>query len=127
MTVVFLIALATYRITHLVVFDRIFMPIRNLFVRREFRSYDGESYIRYTLPGGRLRRLVGKVLNCPWCASVWIAGGLTALYVYGPAWMTWVYVFLAAAAITGLLETWWTKTVGFPAEMVEAGKYAEED
>jgi hypothetical protein len=127
MTIVFLIALATYRITHLVVFDKISEPIRNLFVRREVRNYFGEPFIRYTLQGGRLRRFVGKILNCPWCASVWIGAFLTALYVYGPRGVTWVYVFLAAASVTGLLETWWTKTVGFPAEMVDSGKYAEED
>lgn len=127
MTVVILIALATYRITHLVVFDQIFVPIRNLFVRRRYRQVAGQPVIFYDLQGGRLRQFIGKIMNCPWCASVWIGALLTALYVYGPRGVTWVYVFLAAAAITGLAETWWTKTVGFPAEMVPSSIYSEED
>lgn len=118
MTVIILIALATYRVTHLVVFDKIFEPIRNQFVRRTYRQQDGRLLIFYTLQGGRLRRFIGKLMNCPWCGSVWIAGFLTAFYVYGPRGVTWLYVFLSAAAITGLLETWWTKSVGLPAEMI---------
>lgn len=122
-----LIALATYRLTHLVVFDKVFEPIRNLFVRRMVRQYDGKPLILYTLQGGRLRRFVGKIMNCPWCASVWIAALLTTLYVYGPRGIIWIYLFLAAAAITGIVETWWTKTVGLSPEMAPATMISDEE
>lgn len=103
--------LAAYRVTHLLVYDVIFEPVRKFFVVRYF---DGWPYPSYTLQGGRLRSFIGRLLLCHWCAGIWVAGIMALLYWTAPAIVEWIFVALAAAAVLSFIETAWTKVVGYP-------------
>lgn len=111
-----IICLAAYRLTHLLVFDKIFEPVRNLFVTREFNG--PLRAVTYTLHGGRLRRFIGKMLNCHWCAGIWVSFGLVLACRAAYDVTIWICLALAAAAFLSLIETAWTKAVGMP-EMKE--------
>ena len=79
-----LTALATFRITQLIVRDLIFEPARAAI----------ES--RYT---GWLVDLLG----CMWCVSVYVALGTTVLTYFCWGWWQWIALGLAASAVTGFL------------------------
>lgn len=114
MTTLIIIFLASYRLTHLVVFDKIFEPVRNLFVRRYYSISTEGLRIRYELQGGPVRGFIGMIMNCFWCAGIWVSFGVAALYQWDPDGMYWLLVALAAAGVVGILETWWAKMVGYP-------------
>lgn len=114
-----IIFLAAYRLTHLVVFDKIFEPIRNLFVRRYYVKYSDGLVVRYELQGGEIRQFVGKIMNCFWCAGIWVSALTTSLWIHDL--VSWFLITLASATVVGFLGTWWTKYVGFP-EMEPMGR-----
>jgi hypothetical protein len=115
--------LAAYRVTHFIVFDKLFEPVRGLFVKRKFETIpygDGKQVkvVFFTLQGGELRRVIGSIINCFWCAGIWVSLLMITAYLWFTPFMFWVYAALAAAAALSLIETAWAKVVGFP-EMVE--------
>lgn len=113
-----IICLATYRLTHLMVFDKIFEPIRKLFVLRSPGEMKGQFVLTYELQGGPVRQFFGNVLNCFWCAGIWVAAAIVIAYRLWPDISIWVYYALAAAAVQSLLEQRWVKSVGLQLEMV---------
>jgi hypothetical protein len=118
-----ILALAVYRITHLIVFDKIFEPIRKHFVTRGF---DGQN-ITYTLQGGFVRRYIGKIINCYWCTGIWASAG----FVYGlhanSKVTTFIACIFALAAFAAITETFLLKSVGMPLEMKEVSNEIETD
>ncbi|WP_409346800.1 DUF1360 domain-containing protein [Paenibacillus sp. MBLB4367] len=103
-------SLAAYRLTHLLVFDKIFEPVRNCFVTRDFTG----KTPTFTLQGGRLRSFIGRMLICHWCAGIWVSFGMAAAWWAIGSVMEWAFLALAAAAVLSLIETHWTKAVGYP-------------
>ncbi|MCP1306428.1 DUF1360 domain-containing protein [Paenibacillus tyrfis] len=111
---VIIFCLAAYRITHFLVFDKVFDPIRNFFVTRDY----GGPIPTFMLQGGAARRYFGKLLNCHWCTGIWVSFAMVGFnWAFHDA-ASWFFLALAAAAVLSLIETCWTKTVGFP-EMIE--------
>jgi hypothetical protein len=102
-----ILSLAVYRLTHLIVFDKIFEPIRNLFVIRDF------YYMEFWLQGGTFRRAIGMIMICPWCSSLWVSFILTIAYYQQLSIFIFLQV-LAYSAVASLIETAWMKFVGFP-------------
>jgi hypothetical protein len=80
---VFVLALATYRLTRILVFDKIFK-----FFRDFFRS-KSRVYVFY---------VVKEILGCPWCAGVWVALTIVAIYFLVPYGNLFIYL-LAIAGI----------------------------
>lgn len=75
----FLMMLATFRLTRLVVYDAITRWFRNLFA-------DGEEFTFM----GTIKTLV----NCPWCVGLWFAVVVTAAYFITP--LSWFFIFILA-------------------------------
>lgn len=46
---------------------------------------------------------LGKLIDCPWCASVWLSAGVVALRHLTP-WWGWVAVVLAIAGAAALVD-----------------------
>ncbi|MBU7319013.1 DUF1360 domain-containing protein [Paenibacillus oleatilyticus] len=102
--------LAAYRITHFLVFDKVFDPIRNFFVTRDY----GGPIPTFTLQGGSIRKYIGKLLNCHWCTGIWVSFAMVGFnWAFRDA-ASWFFLALAAAAVLSLIETCWMKAVGFP-------------
>jgi hypothetical protein len=80
------VALATYRVTRLVTADRITERLRVWVEKRG--------------------TMLGYLVTCDWCLSVWVAPAPTALALWFPGnrLVALVLVALAASGVTGLLS-----------------------
>lgn len=83
LTLVLLVA-ASFRLTHLIVFDSIMEPVRGLLERVPF---------------------VGEVVTCYWCSGVWVSAALVGAHLLWPAFTFPVLVIFAVAGGQALLET----------------------
>lgn len=82
-------ALATFRITRLVVEDEITSPIREA------------VWKRYDVSDTKL----GYFLTCPWCVSIWVGAGVVAAHHVAPSVWKPVARTLAASAVTGMIAS----------------------
>ncbi len=80
-----LICIATYRMTRLIVYDRIFKLFRD-FVR--------------SLGGTGLGDSVKTLITCPWCAGVWLALINVALFYLVPFGVLFIYILAIAGVAT---------------------------
>jgi len=89
------LGLASFRLVHLLTFDKIFDMVRAAFMDRE---------------GGRLknaeygwRRLVCEFMQCIWCTGMWSGLIATTVYCLG-TWGRFVVLVLAIAGVGSLLQ-----------------------
>ncbi|MFQ5541000.1 MAG: DUF1360 domain-containing protein [Candidatus Paceibacteria bacterium] len=75
----FLMMLATFRLTRLIVYDSITRWFRDFFE-------DGKPYTFL----GTLKTLI----NCPWCMGLWFAVVVAGAYFYAP--FLWFFIFVLA-------------------------------
>lgn len=95
-----LIAFATFRITRLMVYDKIMRWFRDLFV------------------GGKgPLRTINDLLQCPWCIGIWAALIIVFVYAVFP-WGWFVMFFLAMAGAGSLLQVV-ANLVGWKAEILK--------
>lgn len=80
--------LATYRLTKLVIDDKLTEDLRNLI------------YEKFP-PNSKLAYLIG----CPWCVSVWAGATIFTLRKISPDTADVVSGLLAASAVTGVVYT----------------------
>ncbi len=64
-----LLSVATFRFTRILVFDKIFKFFRDFLKSRE------KLYVFY---------VIKEIITCPWCAGVWVALIMTAMYYLVP-------------------------------------------
>ncbi|MET3698326.1 uncharacterized protein DUF1360 [Bacillus oleivorans] len=102
----FLLSLASFRLTRLVVFDKI-----TEFIRRPFfvewtevnENGEVETYIKPKEKG--FQSWVGELISCYWCTGVWSALGLYGGYLAYPSLFQPIIVVLAIAGLAALIET----------------------
>ncbi len=82
-----ILILASYRMTRILVFEKIFKYFRDVLKRRE------DLYIVGTL---------SSIITCPWCLGVWVTLFIIVLYFLVPYGDLLVYV-LALAGIASLV------------------------
>jgi len=95
----FLMMLATFRLTRLVVYDSIMRWFRNFFE-------DGKPYTFL----GTLKTLV----NCPWCMGLWFAVVVSGAYFYAP--FLWFFIFVLALSGAATFIQLITNFIGWSAE-----------
>jgi hypothetical protein len=81
------IILASYRMTRIIVFEKIFKYLRDVLKRRE------NLYVTGTL---------SNIITCPWCAGVWVTLIIIIFYYLVPYGILLCYV-LALSGIASLL------------------------
>lgn len=79
---------ATYRLTKLIMDDKITEDFRNLI----FEKFPRDSKLSY-------------LITCPWCVSIWAGLSIFALRKISPETADIVSGLLAASAITGVIYT----------------------
>jgi hypothetical protein len=79
---------ATYRLTKLVMEDRITEDFRNLI----YSKFPRDSKVSY-------------FLGCPWCVSIWAGAAIFTLRKINPDGADIVSGLLAASAVTGVVYT----------------------
>ena len=98
-----IMSFAAFRITRLVVYDKITRWFRELFAETRTVEKDGVNYVEIrTLPNG-FRHTIYDLLNCPWCIGIWSA--LIVVFCYFVfAWAWSVIFFLALAGAASLIQ-----------------------
>ena len=92
-----LIILASYRMTRILVFEKIFKYFRDVLKRRE------DLYLIGTL---------SSIITCPWCAGVWVTLVIIVFYYLVPFGVVLVYVLALAGVasmvilLSNLLHMW---------------------
>jgi hypothetical protein len=119
-----LMALATFRITRLVVYDKITRWFRELFVKRRVYEKDGKMWVEITPHGGGFFHTIYDLLQCPWCIGFWAA--LIVVFCYFVFTWAWsVILFLALAGI-GTLFQLWANQLGWRAENLKLDAFTKE-
>jgi len=91
------IVLASYRMTRILVFEKIFKYFRDVLKRRE------DLYLLGTL---------SSIITCPWCAGVWVTLTIVIFYYLVPFGLLLVYVLALAGVasvvilLSNLLHMW---------------------
>src|SRR5688500_3590115 len=73
-----LLGLATFKLSRLMTRERVTRPLRAPFTEGE-PAPEGDGVVEAPA-GGQLRRAVGELLTCPFCASVWVGTAATLAF-----------------------------------------------
>jgi len=100
-----ILVLASFRLTHLIVFDEITSFLREPFIKVTYVTDSSGQVVRdFQFKGGAVRQWIGKLLSCHWCVGIWIGVLIVALYMYVPAAYP-VLLILAIAGAAAVIET----------------------
>ncbi|MFH5777375.1 DUF1360 domain-containing protein [Heyndrickxia oleronia] len=102
----FVFGLASFRLTRLIVFDKITSFIRKPF-HEEIEISDDEgnidTYIK--IKGTGLRSWIGELLSCYWCSGIWCTLILYGLWWFIPQAAEPLIIILAVAGLAGIIES----------------------
>ena len=102
---ILILGLACFRLTRLLVYDRITAFIRNLFLE-EMEEVDQSGQKELSVPKkGLIKGFFGELLSCYWCTGVWSAIVVCAFYYLIPFYSEPVILVLAVAGIGAIIET----------------------
>ena len=101
-----ILALASFRLTRLIVFDKITAFLRKPFFEEiEEKNEAGEVEIYIVPKKTGLRGWLGELLSCYWCTGIWIAIIIVTVSYFFPFWSSPFIVVLAVAGLAALIET----------------------
>ncbi|WP_050614349.1 DUF1360 domain-containing protein [Bacillus testis] len=101
-----LLSLASFRLTRLIVYDKITAFIRKPFFEEvEEKNEQGEMETYIVPRQSGLRGWIGQLLDCYWCTGMWIAFFIVAVYYLIPYWSGPLVAVLAVAGLAALLES----------------------
>jgi len=100
-----LLALASFRLTRLLVFDKITEFIREPFFD-EFEEENEEGVLEvYYLPKkSGVKKFMGDLLSCYWCTGIWVSAFIVVAYYISPDYSTPIILILAVAGSASILE-----------------------
>ncbi|NRD79072.1 DUF1360 domain-containing protein [Bacillus sp. BRMEA1] len=99
-----ILALASFRLTHLIVFDTITWFLRKPFVSiNTIVDASGRTNHYMEIRGKGWRYWMGSLLTCHWCMGVWCSLIVVALYFFLPIIFP-LLVILAVAGIASIIE-----------------------
>ncbi|WHY93226.1 DUF1360 domain-containing protein [Neobacillus cucumis] len=101
-----ILGLAAFRLTRLLVFDKITEFLRNPFFTEIVEENEqGEMEVYYVPKETPIKRFFGELLSCYWCTGIWSSIVLVLLhYVYFALYEPLVLI-LAIAGLSSILET----------------------
>ncbi|WNS76891.1 DUF1360 domain-containing protein [Bacillus sp. DTU_2020_1000418_1_SI_GHA_SEK_038] len=101
-----ILALASFRLTRLLVFDKITEFLRRPFFEElEEKNEAGEIDIYITPKKGGIRGFLGQLLSCYWCTGVWTSIVVCVLYIYFLEIAVPILIILAVAGLAAIFET----------------------
>lgn len=101
-----MLALASFRLTRLIVNDKITEFIRAPFFDEfEEKNAEGETETYITPKKGGIRGFFGELLSCYWCTGIWSSIFLFGLYVLYPLVATPIILVMAVAGLAAIIET----------------------
>ena len=117
-----MMSFAAFRITRLVVYDKIARWFRELFASRREYEEGGVTYVEVTPYPSGFRHTVYDLLNCPWCIGIWSSA--IVVFTYFVTEWAWSVIFFLAIAGAGSLLQVIANAIGWRAEnlKIEAGE-----
>lgn len=101
-----LLSLASFRLTRLIVYDKITAFLRKPFFEEEYEKNENGVIETYIVPKKKgIKGFIGQLLNCYWCTGVWMAIFIVCLSYFFPYWSGPVIIVLAVAGLAAILET----------------------
>jgi hypothetical protein len=101
-----ILSLASFRVTRLVVFDKITEFIRSPFFDEvEETAEDGTIEVYYVPKSTPFKKFFGELLSCYWCTGIWSSAFLILGFIFLPSYFEWILIFLAVAGFAALIET----------------------
>ncbi|WP_026583736.1 DUF1360 domain-containing protein [Bacillus sp. J33] len=108
-----ILSLASFRLTRLIVYDKITEFIRRPFFEEvEEKGENGETEIYLVIKQGRIRGFFGELLSCYWCTGVWSAALLYASYLFLGEWAVPLLLILTVAGIASIIESLVQRWIG---------------
>lgn len=105
---------ASFRITRLIVYDKITRWFRELFADVREYEQDGMVMVEVKPFGSGLRHTIHDLLQCPWCIGFW--GALIVAFFYFAFPWAWFVVFFIALSGFGSLIQLVANAIGWRAE-----------
>ncbi|MEH7073751.1 DUF1360 domain-containing protein [Neobacillus drentensis] len=101
-----LLSLASFRLTRLLVFDKITEFIRNPFFMeiKEENEY-GEMEIYYLPKEQGIKKFFGELLSCYWCTGIWTSTGIVCISLLYPVHSFPFILILAVAGFASIIES----------------------
>ena len=107
-----LLTLASFRLTRLIVYDKIVEFMRNPFLQEIIEQDDTGQEIIYSIPKEKgIRRFIGELISCHWCTGVWASAFLVALYLLYPSIAFILILILSISAVGSIIETYIQKSI----------------
>ncbi|WP_153124974.1 DUF1360 domain-containing protein [Peribacillus tepidiphilus] len=100
-----LLGLASFRLTRLIVFDKITEFLRSPFFDEVEEEENGVKEIYFIPKKDGLKGWIGELLSCYWCIGVWVSIILVFSYYFIPSWSGPVITVLAVAGLASFFET----------------------
>jgi hypothetical protein len=119
-----IMAFAAFRITRLVVYDKITRWFRELFVHKREFEQDGRTYVEIHPYHHGILGTLHDLLGCPWCIGFWSALMVAFVYYMFP-WAWFVILFLALAGAGSLLQLT-ANMIGWKAENLKLDAQEKE-
>lgn len=102
----FIFSFAVFRLTRLLVYDKITSFIRAPFIEEiQIAESDGTVSTYIKIKGTGLRKWIGELLSCYWCTGVWASAFLLLCYYMVPKVSEPIIVLLAIAGVAAVIET----------------------
>ncbi|MEH7307935.1 DUF1360 domain-containing protein [Neobacillus drentensis] len=101
-----LLTLASFRLTRLLVFDKITEFIRVPFfneIKEEME--DGEIEVYYLPKEKGVKKFFGELLSCYWCTGIWASTGIVSLSLLYPDFSFPIILILGVAGFASILES----------------------
>jgi Protein of unknown function (DUF1360) len=77
-----LLALASFSLTRLIVFDKITEFLRDPFFDEiEEENEDGTMEVYYLPKATPIKNFIGELLSCYWCTGVWVSAAMVIGYL----------------------------------------------
>lgn len=101
----FIVILASFRLTHLIVFDKITSFIRRPFFSVKIEENEfGQLEEKIEMKGTGIRHLIGSLLSCFWCVGFWCSLFVVLIYFYFPFTFPF-FLVLAVAGAAAVIES----------------------
>lgn len=101
-----LLSLASFRLTRLIVYDKITSFLRKPFFEEVGEKNEkGEIEIFIVPKKSGIKGWLGQLLSCYWCTGIWITIFIVLCTYLIPYWSGPVVVVLAVAGLAAFIET----------------------
>jgi predicted nucleic acid-binding protein len=102
-----LAAVATHKLARLITKDSVLSPLRAPFTR--YAGAAGEGELAEEVRGSGLRKAVGELLTCPFCAGQWVATAIWGGLLLAPRATRLVAAVFTTLAASDALQLAWAK------------------